>query len=158
MKDLTVELRSARQERGVTLEEAAAATRIKIEHLRSLEAGDWPSLPPRAYVKGFLKIYAHYLELDYHSLLQLYEESQEPPEPQGVFAPPADSPPFLPGIRWQPILAGAGGVILLALLIWGGARLLLDRGRSPRSPSGFTQVDDPFGPGTWAKIPVGELK
>ena len=159
MDYLGEQLTEARKKKGVSLEEAAAATRIKVEYLRSLEEGDYPALPPRAYVKGFLKIYGHYLSLEYPRLLQFYEENFQSSEPQVVFSRPApDSPPLFPGIRWRSLLTVTGLLIVIALLVWGG--ILLFRGLEHRgsSPGRFLEVDKPFAPGTLEKIPASDLK
>ncbi len=159
MDYLGEQLNKARTEKGVSLEEAAAATKIKIEYLRALEEGDYPRLPPRAYVKGFLKIYGHYLSLDYPLLLQFYEESFQSQEPQVVFSEQKpESPPFLPGLRWKTLLTVVGVLLVLALLVWGG--VLLFRGMESRrqAAADFLQVDDPYAPGTLEKIPVPEQK
>ncbi len=158
MDYLGEQLKEARTGKGLTLEEAAAATKIKLEYLRALEEGDYPALPPRAYVKGFLKIYSHYLSLDYPRLLRFYEESYQSSEPQVVFAErKPDSPPLFPGIRWKTLLTAAGVLIVIALLAWGG--VLLVRGMKARQAASarFLRVDDPYAPGTLEKIPPSDL-
>jgi cytoskeletal protein RodZ len=159
MDYLGEQLQEARNKKGVSLEEAAAATRIKVEYLRFLEEGDYPNLPPRAYVKGFLKIYGHYLSLEYSRLLQIYEESFQSSEPQVVFLEPKpDSPPLFPGIHWKPLLLFVAVVIFLALLAWGGVLLFRGLGARDRAAVQFIEVDKPFAPGTLEKIPVSDLE
>ena len=159
MDYLGEKLQEAREKKGVSLEEAAAATKIKAEYLRALEEGDYPALPPRAYVKGFLKIYGHYLSLEYPRLLQFYEESFQSPEPRAVFSTPKpDSPPFLPGIHRKTILAAAGVTVVIALLAWGAVQLIRGRETSRKTAAEFIRVDDPFAPGTLEKIPPADLE
>lgn len=57
-------LRSAREEKGFSLEDIAAETRIPLRHLESLEAGDWERLPAPTYTIGFAKNYAGAIGLD----------------------------------------------------------------------------------------------
>jgi cytoskeletal protein RodZ len=57
-------LRSAREEKGFSLEDIAAETRIPLRHLESLEAGDWERLPAPTYTIGFAKNYAGSVGLD----------------------------------------------------------------------------------------------
>lgn len=57
-------LRSAREEKGFSLEDIAAETRIPRRHLESLEAGDWEKLPAPTYTVGFAKSYAGAVGLD----------------------------------------------------------------------------------------------
>ena len=49
-------LAAARGERGLTLRNASAATRIRAESLCALEAGDLNALPPAVYAAGFISI------------------------------------------------------------------------------------------------------
>jgi hypothetical protein len=57
-------LAQARVERGVSLEEAAQATRIRRDYLAKLESDDHSTMPEPIYVRGFIKTYANYLGLD----------------------------------------------------------------------------------------------
>jgi cytoskeleton protein RodZ len=57
-------LRAAREEKGVTLDDIAAQTRIPLRHLASIETADWDSLPAPTYTIGFAKSYASAVGLD----------------------------------------------------------------------------------------------
>jgi cytoskeleton protein RodZ len=57
-------LRSAREEKGFSLEDIAAETRIPRRHLESLEESDWEKLPAPTYTVGFAKSYAGAVGLD----------------------------------------------------------------------------------------------
>lgn len=57
-------LRSAREDKGLTLEDVAAQTRIPRRHLESLEASDWDKLPAPTYTIGFARSYATTVGLD----------------------------------------------------------------------------------------------
>lgn len=73
-------LRLRREERSLSLEEAAFSTRIHIRYLRWLEEGNWNELPSQAQGKGFLRTYAGFLGLEPAPLLALLatEESGQP--------------------------------------------------------------------------------
>ena len=58
------QLRSAREEKGFSLEDIAAETRIPRRHLESLETADWERLPAPTYTIGFAKSYASAVGLD----------------------------------------------------------------------------------------------
>jgi len=68
-KTVGLQLRQARQEHGLTVEEIALATRIRAHYLRLLEAGEFSALPSKAQARGFLRSYANFLELDASQLL-----------------------------------------------------------------------------------------
>jgi cytoskeleton protein RodZ len=66
-------LKRTREERQIELDEAFRATRIRRHTLEALENERWDELPSQVFVKGFLKNYAEFLELDSEMVLELYE-------------------------------------------------------------------------------------
>lgn len=66
-------LKEARQNRGVSLEEAEKELRIRSKYLQALEEEDLSIMPPEVYVKGFLRNYAIYLGLDPEEVKALYK-------------------------------------------------------------------------------------
>jgi len=58
------QLRVAREEKGFSLEDIAAETRIPRRHLESLEQSDWERLPAPTYTIGFAKSYASAVGLE----------------------------------------------------------------------------------------------
>lgn len=63
------QLRQARQERNIPLEQVAHATHIRLHYLQAIEAGDLDRLPSVVQARGFLRAYAGYLGLDPEPLL-----------------------------------------------------------------------------------------
>ena len=57
-------LKAAREEKGLSLEDIAAQTRIPQRHLESIEVADWDKLPAPTYTVGFAKSYASSVGLD----------------------------------------------------------------------------------------------
>jgi len=57
-------LRAAREEKGLSLEDIAAQTRIPRRHLESIEQADWDKLPAPTYTIGFARSYASSVGLD----------------------------------------------------------------------------------------------
>src|SRR5438270_1994484 len=57
-------LRVAREEKGLTLDDIAAQTRIPRRHLESIETAEWDALPAPTYPTGFAKSYASAVGLD----------------------------------------------------------------------------------------------
>lgn len=58
------QLRAAREEKGLSLEDIAAQTRIPRRHLESLELGEWDKLPAPTYTIGFARSFATSVGLD----------------------------------------------------------------------------------------------
>jgi cytoskeletal protein RodZ len=57
-------LQARRVERGLTLAQAAATTRVRIGHLEAIEAGDMERLPAPVFARGYVRTYARYLGVD----------------------------------------------------------------------------------------------
>ena len=57
-------LRLAREEKGLSLAEVAARTRIPQRHLQAIEDGEYADLPSQTYASGFAKAYARAVDLD----------------------------------------------------------------------------------------------
>ena len=57
-------LRQTREEKSLSLDNISQEIFIRVHYLEALEAGDFDALPSQAQARGFLKIYAAYLELD----------------------------------------------------------------------------------------------
>jgi cytoskeletal protein RodZ len=70
-------LREARERKGVTLADAQQATKIRLSFLQALEKEDFSVLPPPFYIRGFIKTYAVYLNLEPRSTVQLFDDMLE---------------------------------------------------------------------------------
>ncbi|HEV3312780.1 MAG TPA: helix-turn-helix domain-containing protein [Chloroflexota bacterium] len=79
MKELGELIRAARQQKGVSLEQASAETRIRRQYLDAIEDGDFRIFPGAAYATGFLRNYSTYLGLNQDEILQTYH-AISPPE------------------------------------------------------------------------------
>ena len=57
-------LRATREEKGLSLEDLAAQTRIPRRHLEAIESAEWDRLPAPTYTIGFARSYASAVGLD----------------------------------------------------------------------------------------------
>lgn len=80
MKEFGEYLRNERLSRGVTLEEIERKTRIRRQHLLSIENGEFQRLPEPAYVRAFLRHYAECVGLDPKAVVERYEGLQSSEE------------------------------------------------------------------------------
>jgi cytoskeletal protein RodZ len=110
-------LRAAREEKGLTLEDVAAQTRIPRRHLESIETADWAKLPAPTYTIGFARSYASAVGLDRADIAdQLRGElgGQRPVSTSSEVFEPADPARTMP----KSLVFGAiAAVILLVLLM-----------------------------------------
>lgn len=88
--DLGPSLRKVRTARGLSLEEAARDTRIRLEFLEAIEDEDYERLLGDVHVRGCLRTYASYLRLSPDRVVAAYAETR-PEAPPAV--PPAPSQP-----------------------------------------------------------------
>src|SRR5262249_52903021 len=98
-------LRNARQARRISLNQASLETRIRQSVLEALEEGDYAALPPRPFLRGLIRNYALYLNLDPDTLLKAHDAETrprhrpppEPPLPEPL-PPEPTSPSELPSL------------------------------------------------------------
>lgn len=78
-KPISVVLKEARQNKGISLEEAYKATKIHPKILHALEEGTTLGLS-HVYVKSYIKIYANYLGIDRRELDKYFHSPIAPKE------------------------------------------------------------------------------
>lgn len=84
MNNLGAILRAKREERGLSLKDVELALSIRIKYLEALEEERFDVIPGEVYVKGFLRNYATYLDLNAEEIVQLFKNIQHP---QAVIKP-----------------------------------------------------------------------
>jgi Uncharacterized protein conserved in bacteria len=82
MFEIGSSLREARTRQGRELEDAAAATMIRVRYLEALEQEQFELLPAGPYRASFLREYADFLGLDGSLYVSEYELRIAPPEPE----------------------------------------------------------------------------
>lgn len=147
MPTLGQTFKHAREKRKMTASQAAAATRIKIQHIQAMERDDFSRMAAPMYAKGFIKIYAEHLGLDPAPLLREYVELHMPrerPRLEVEASPPepaAGPKAAKPGIPWAQIVpfvqkwkkqigAGAGALVILVVAV----SILRSCGGAPQEP------------------------
>ena len=71
------DLKNLRESLGIELEEVFEATKINHTTLEAIERDDITNLPPKIYLKSFLKSYAEVLQLDAKQLVEGYVKNME---------------------------------------------------------------------------------
>src|SRR3954462_5034514 len=64
MQTIGEKLEEARKRKGISIREAAETTKIRGDYLQKFDANSFEVDLPPLYVRGFLRSYARYLELD----------------------------------------------------------------------------------------------
>ncbi len=155
MQTIGERLEEARKRKGISIREAAEATKIRSEYLHKLEGNSFDLNLPDIYIRGFLHNYAAYLKLNPDKLLADYKtlapaegraarrENREnygrmdlgqaaspaaeaaPAPPDGESPAPAPPPPPAPVRRSFTPSGGGASPIDPALLIKGGVVIVL---------------------------------
>ncbi|TCP58907.1 cytoskeletal protein RodZ [Tumebacillus sp. BK434] len=82
MQELGAELKRIREEKGYQLNDVQQATKIRTRYLEAIEAGDLSAMPGVVYVRGFIKSYCDFLEVDGQEMLDRYGLSAEKSDAQ----------------------------------------------------------------------------
>ena len=143
-------LRAAREEKGLSLEDGAAQTRIPQRPLESLETADWDKLPAPTYTTGFAKSYASAVGLDRTEIgeqLRAEMGGTRSPNAQAEVFEPADPARTMPKSL---VFATIAAVILLVLVMSWLNRRSLDQSDEPSAaPAAQTQAaKQPAAPAT----------
>ena len=74
-------LRRAREIRGITIDEAARDTKLRVEQLHALEGEAFDELGDPVYARAMLRTYAQYLGLKPERVLSVYAKHADDVEP-----------------------------------------------------------------------------
>ena len=69
-------LKRIRKDKRFEIKYVEERTKIRAKYLEALEVGDYSKLPPDVYIKGFLKNYADFLNLDKEMVLSMYAKER----------------------------------------------------------------------------------
>lgn len=116
MSDLGQQLKNARQEKGLSLEDIQSITKIQKRYLESIENGEFQHLPGPFYMKAFVKSYAEAVGLDPEALLAEYG-NELPKASQTVESlPPRKSRSPVPSSR-RKLWSMLPGVLVFVLVV-----------------------------------------
>jgi len=126
-------LRVAREEKGLSLEDIAAQTRIPQRHLESIETAEWDKLPAPTYTTGFAKSYASAVGLDRVEIgeqLRAEMGGQRSPNLATEVFEPADPARTMPKSLVIAMIAAA--ILLVVVMSWLNRRSL-DQSDAPNA-------------------------
>ena len=150
-------LRSAREEKGLTLEDVAAQTRIPRRHLESLENSDWERLPAPTYTAGFAKSYASAVGLERS---EIYEQLRvemggiRPASHTSEVFEPADPARTMP--KWLVFGAIAAVLLLVLVMSWLNERSIGDTDEPGDEPVAASVAPPQAGPAAAPAAPVAQ--
>ncbi len=132
-------LRAVREDKGLSLAEVAAVTRIRRAHLQALEDRNRSALPSRPFALGYVRNYAKALGLDGEGAVERFKldwpETDEPlRNPVGVQGEER---------RRNPALTVAAVVLLAGVAAWNIAQRALNSDEPAAPPLASTLADTP---------------
>jgi cytoskeletal protein RodZ len=135
MPTVAEQLRLAREAQKLTVYQIAEVTKIRTDHLRALEEGNFDLFPAPVYIRGFVRTYATLLKLDVPQVMAALESelgrTEKFSEPPPLSQHPGGTLDFLmlqlSRVNWQKglIVVAAAAVLLVVggiLLVWRHAR------------------------------------
>jgi cytoskeleton protein RodZ len=137
-RPLGAALAAARRERGLSVEDVSAATRIRPAIVRGIEADDFDACGGAVYARGHLRSIAQVVGADPRPLVEEFDRRFHQPVPAlrtaplGPFEPPRDA--HRSGRRspaWTPV---AVGVLVVVLLFLGASWVVGRNGGDAGSP------------------------
>jgi cytoskeleton protein RodZ len=156
MESFGAYLKSLREEKGKSLEEISESTKIAVASLDFLENDRFDLLPPRVFVKGFIRSYVQELGLNAEEAISRFEvflsEGELPEyeeEDHPVFHRRPATSSFISS-RWFTVALTAAGLVSLAILLLTGAGRLFMYGHEAKvvrpavqtaQPQDFTDSD-----------------
>ena len=126
MATVADQLRAAREARMLTIQQAADATKIRTDHIRALESGNYDAFPAPVYIRGSVKNYATLLKLNVPQVMVSLDEelsgtekfSEPPPLTEQTNSIGNRMMYLLSKLDWR-TAAIAGAVLGVILLAWG---------------------------------------
>jgi cytoskeletal protein RodZ len=122
MSTVAEQLRAAREAKSLTVEQVAESTKIRTDHIRALEEGNFNVFSAPIYIRGSVKLYANALKLDPVALLATLDAELGRTEKYSEPPPLSDQKPtfldhatlVLAKMNWK---AGFAGLAIVALAV-----------------------------------------
>lgn len=156
MPTVAEQLTRARESQNLTVYEVAEVTKIKTDHIRALEEGDYDVFSATIYIRGFVRTYATLLKLDVSKVLNDLEQElssnerfSEPPSLTGDHHGPVDFVMFkLSKINWRITVPILVMIVVLVLAVLGIVAWQQQKERDPLKGlgPGLYEPNDSQGP------------
>lgn len=127
MPSVAEQLRAAREARGLSVYDVAEATKIRTDHIRALEEGNYDVFVAPVYIRGFVRSIARLLHLDEAAImadldaeLRQTEKFKEPPPLTNVPRTWVDVLMLqFSRVHWGIVLPVLVGAVLVVAAAWG---------------------------------------
>lgn len=132
------DLQEGRRQRGMSLDEAAARTRIRRTALEALENDDYATLTVEVTTKGFLRAYARCLDLDEREILTRYEQIVAERRRREVPQSPIGQTSRVSTPEWKTHLTLAGATLAVLAVVIAGVIAFTSTTTPPEHPAAIS--------------------
>jgi cytoskeletal protein RodZ len=125
MSTVAEQLRQAREAQKLTIQELAEITKIRSDHIRALEEGNFNVFPAPVYIRGFVRTVSTILKLDVPQVMSNLEAElgqtvkfREPPPLTDQPKTPVDFVMLqLSKVNWRGGIVVIGGLAVIAVVV-----------------------------------------
>ncbi|HEV2393862.1 MAG TPA: helix-turn-helix transcriptional regulator [Verrucomicrobiae bacterium] len=125
MSTVAAQLHQAREARRLTVEQVAEITKIRSDHLRALEKGDFNIFSAPVYIRGFVRTYSTLLKLDVPQIMASLDaelgQTQKFAEPPPLSGPPRGVLDLLmlqlSKVDWRKGIAVVGALVVVTTVL-----------------------------------------
>jgi cytoskeleton protein RodZ len=126
MSSVAEQLRQARKAKNLTVNQVADTTKIRTDHIRALEEGNYEMFSAPVYIRGFVRCYAKLLKLDLPPLMTALDvelrqtgKFRESQATSGAGHGPLDWLMFrLSKVNWRKAPLMLGTVVIVGALVF----------------------------------------
>jgi cytoskeletal protein RodZ len=165
MSTVAEQLHVTREARSLTVNQVAEVTKIRTDHIRALEEGNFNAFSAPVYIRGFVRTYATLLKLDVPQLMTALdrelgatEKFREPPPLTDQRHNALDFVTLqLSKVNWRIASVAIGGLVLLLIVLLG---LSLWHSRKASDPLNdlAPAVYQPASPGETLPLPAAPAR
>src|SRR5438477_6977886 len=121
MSTVADQLRMAREARGLTVHQVAEITKIRTDHIRALEEGNYSVFSAPVYIRGFVRSYAGIVKLNVPQVMAALDaelgQDKKFREPPPISGPSRGVLDFfmlqLSKLDWRKSLVGLGALAVI---------------------------------------------
>ncbi len=141
MATVAEQLRTAREARNLTVEQIADTLKMRTDHVRALEEGNYDVFSAPVYIRGFVRTYATLLKMEVPQVMATLDEElgqtrnfAEPPPLTDQSRGALDFVMLvLSQLSWRKAGIGLGAIAGIALVVWGVSVWQKNRASNPLS-------------------------
>ncbi|QNR69327.1 helix-turn-helix domain-containing protein [Paenibacillus peoriae] len=145
MSELGQQLKEARLQKGLSLDDVQEMTKIRKRYLEAIETGDYKVLPGSFYVRAFIKTYAETVGLNPDEILEGHQSNVPEPEPEAVMEPVTQKrssrPATIGNLKWLPTALMWLFLVLIVGVIY--AYWVSNNHSTPKTAENITPITTP---------------